>query len=56
MTRYCGGIKLKLIVCAGNQNRHDRANVGTNFSLHSANGSAAPSIIDIPEPYTKGAL
>lgn len=47
-TRNWGGTYMKFNDCAGNQNRQERANVGINFSLHSASGSLAPSINDIP--------
>jgi len=49
MTLNAGGIKIKFKVCAGSQNMHDLAKVGTNFLLHSSKGSSKlSSISDIP--------
>jgi hypothetical protein len=52
VTLRVGGTNIKFIDWAGNQNRHDLANVGPIFSLNSLNGSSAISMIDIPTKKT----
>lgn len=47
-TRNLGGTSRKLTVCAGSQNRQDRAKVGTNFCLHSSTMLGWRSIRAIP--------